>query len=121
MQEARRLRSDAQDVHTDLPSVPTRIPCPRPAPLRSFNVTLAPADHVSWSAARDALMSEAKHGLRASLDAELAAAGTEASDEAMNELRTRFAAKERAIEHDIDHSVHTFTAAYDMSYNFLSQ
>ena len=47
--------------------------------------------------------------------------GTEASDEAMNELRTRFAAKERAIEHDIDHSVHTFTAAYDMSYNFLSQ
>ena len=32
-----------------------------------------------------------------------------------------YAAKERAIEHDIDHSVHTFTAAYDMSYNFLSQ
>lgn len=82
--------------------------------MSRFNVTLAPADHVSWSAARDALMSEAKHGLRASLDAEMAAVGTDASEETMHELRARFAAKEREIEHDIDHTVHTFTAAYDM-------
>lgn len=88
---------------------------------RRFNVTLAPADFGSWQTARDTLMSEAKHGLRASLDSEMAALGADATEESLAALKDKFQAKERDIEHSIDHSVHTFTAAYDISYNFLSQ
>ena len=88
---------------------------------RRFNVTLAPADFGSWQTARDTLMSEAKHGLRASLDSEMAALGSDANEESLAALKDKFQAKERDIEHSIDHSVHTFTAAYDISYNFLSQ
>lgn len=89
--------------------------------LGKFNVTLAPADFGSWQSARDTLMSEAKHGLRASLDSEMAALGNSASEDSLAALKEKFQAKERDIEHDIDHTVHTFTAAYDLSYNFLSQ
>ena len=77
-------------------------------------MTLAPADFGSWQSARDTLMSEAKHGLRASLDSEMAALGTDASEESLAALKAKFQAKERDIEHDIDHTVHTFTAAYDL-------
>lgn len=86
--------------------------------LSRLAVTLAPADHSSWQAARDSLMSEAKSGLRAKLEAEIAAAGGD--EEKLAEVQTDFQKQERAMEHSIDHSVHTFTAAYDLSYNFLS-
>ena len=86
--------------------------------LGKFNVTLAPADYGSWQSARDTLMSEAKHGLRASLDSEMAALGNSATEESLAALKDKFQVKERDIEHGIDHTVHTFTAAYDLVRTF---
>ena len=63
------------------------------------------------------LMAEAKGGLKARVEAELAVA---ASDSDMQSLRDKFAAEERAIEHDIDHNVHSFSTSLDITYNFLS-
>jgi len=57
------------------------------------------------------LMSEAKAGLKARVEAELAAA---ADDKELETLRDRFAAEERAIEHQIDHTVHQFSAALEV-------
>ena len=56
-------------------------------------------------------MSEAKSGLKARVEAELAAA---ADDKELEVLRDRFAAEERAIEHSIDHTVHQFSAALEV-------
>jgi len=56
-------------------------------------------------------MSEAKAGLKARVEAELAAA---ADDKELEVLRDRFAAEERAIEHSIDHTVHQFSAALEV-------
>ena len=59
-------------------------------------------------------MGEAKAGLKARVEAELAAA---ADDNELKALRDRFAAEERAIEHKIDHEVHNFSATVDVPYN----
>ena len=56
-------------------------------------------------------MSEAKAGLKARVEAELAAA---ANDEELKSLRDRFSAEERGLEHSIDHQVHQFSAALDV-------
>ena len=47
-------------------------------------------------------MSEAKAGLKARVEAELAAA---ANDDELKALRDRFSAEERGLEHSIDHQV----------------
>ena len=110
--------------------------------LSNLAVSIAPADFGSWHDVRyymlhsnhthhhnanshtDAhvdsteLMSEAKSGLKARVEAELAAA---ADDKELETLRDRFAAEERAIEHSIDHQVHSFSAALVVEYNFLSK
>lgn len=84
--------------------------------LSNTAVTISPADYSSWHDARTELMSEAKAGLKARVEAELAVA---ASDGDMQVLRDKFAAEERAIEHSIDHTVHNFSASLDVIYNFL--
>jgi hypothetical protein len=63
-------------------------------------------------------MNERKAGLKAKLEAELAASG---SDEELSALRDKFSAEERALEHDVDHEIHTFSATLDLSYNFLAK
>ena len=73
-------------------------------------VTLAPADAESWSVARSETMAEAKAGLKAKLEAEMAAA---ADDGELKALRERFS-REEELEHKIDHEVHTFSATLDM-------
>ena len=108
------MRNARHDVHI-VPLVEPTCDC---NVGRRFNVTLAPADYGSWQSARDTLMSEAKHGLRASLDSEMAALGTDATEESLAALKEKFQAKERDIEHGIDHTVHTFTAAYDLVRTF---
>ena len=57
-------------------------------------------------------MSEAKSGLRAKLEAEIAAAGGD--EDRLAEVQADFQKQEREMEHSIDHTVHTFTAAYDL-------
>ena len=84
--------------------------------LSHTSVSIAPADYASWHDVRTELMSEAKAGFKARVEAELAAAGGENLDE----LKAAFQQEERAIEHQIDHTVHTFSASVDVSYNFLS-
>jgi hypothetical protein len=59
-------------------------------------------------------MSEAKAGLKARVEAELAAAE---NDDELKALRDRFSAEERSLEHQIDHQVHQFSAALDIEYN----
>ena len=86
--------------------------------LSNLAVSIAPADFGSWHDVRTELMSEAKSGLKARVEAELAAA---ADDKELETLRDRFAAEERAIEHSIDHQVHSFSAALVVEYNFLSK
>ena len=83
-----------------------------------MQVTLAPADYESWSVARSETMAEAKAGLKAKLEAEMAAA---ADDGELKALRERFSREERELEHKIDHEVHTFSATLDMQYNFLDK
>lgn len=61
-------------------------------------VTLAPADYESWSVARSETMAEAKAGLKAKLEAEMAAA---ADDGELKALRDRFSREERELEHKI--------------------
>ena len=86
--------------------------------LSNVAVSIAPADFGSWHDVRTELMSEAKAGLKARVEAELAAA---ADDDELKALRDRFSAEERALEHQIDHQVHQFSAALDIEYNFLSK
>ena len=81
------------------------------------SVTIAPADFSSWHDARAQLMAESKTGLKARVEAELAAA---ADDDDLALLKTKFASEERAIEHTVDHTVHSFSAAIDIEFNFLS-
>ena len=76
-------------------------------------VSIAPADYSSWHDVRTELMSEAKTGFKARVEAELAAA----HGESLDELKVAFQQEERAIEHEIDHQVHTFSASVDVSYN----
>jgi len=86
--------------------------------LSKFSVSIAPADHESWHVARAEMMNERKAGLKAKLEAELAAA---ADDDELSVLRDRFSAEERALEHQVDHEVHTFSATIDIAYNFLAK
>ena len=79
--------------------------------LSNVAVSIAPADFGSWHDVRTELMSEAKAGLKARVEAELAAA---ADDDELKALRDRFSAEERALEHQIDHQVHQFSAALDV-------
>ena len=88
-----------------------------------------------------AAQAEAKAGLKARVETELSAAQ---DDAALKEMRDRFSAEERALEHSIgalvclsalhsgrelmcssavcaDHTVHSFSAALDVEYNFLSK
>ena len=57
-------------------------------------------------------MNERKAGLKAKLEAELAAAADESE---LGALRDRFSAEERALEHAVDHEVHTFSATVDVA------
>ena len=82
--------------------------------LSNTSVSIAPADYSSWHEVRTELMGEAKAGLKARVEAELAAA---ADDNELKALRDRFAAEERAIEHKIDHEVHQFSCALEVEYN----
>ena len=82
--------------------------------LSNTSVSIAPADYSSWHEVRTELMGEAKAGLKARVEAELAAA---ADDNELKALRDRFAAEERAIEHQIDHEVHQFSCALEVEYN----
>jgi hypothetical protein len=85
--------------------------------LSATAVSIAPADFSSWHDVRTELMSEAKAGLKARVEAEIAAAG---ADDDLAAMKAAFAGEERDIEHAIDHDVHTFSATLDVSYNFLS-
>jgi hypothetical protein len=71
-------------------------------------VTLAPADFESWSVARSETMAEAKAGLKAKLEAEMAAA---ADDGELKALRDRFSREERELEHKIGARLHANLAA----------
>ena len=82
--------------------------------LSNTSVSIAPADYSSWHEVRTELMGEAKAGLKARVEAELAAA---ADDNELKALRDRFAAEERGIEHQIDHEVHQFSCALEVEYN----
>ena len=84
--------------------------------LSHTSASISPADYASWHDVRTELMSEAKKGFKARVEAEMAAA----AGENLSELKAAFSQEERAIEHDIDHTVHTFSATVDVAYNFLS-
>ena len=66
--------------------------------LSAIATSIAPADYASWHDVRTELMSEAKSGLKARVEAELSAA---VNDEELKVLRDRFSAEERAMEHSI--------------------
>lgn len=88
--------------------------------VRDFSaarVSIAPAEHASWSEARTELMAERKQQLKAQLEVELGAMSDASAIEA---LRADFSKKERQMEHDVDHNVHNFSVALQIEYNFLS-
>ena len=86
--------------------------------LSNMSVTASPADYASWESVRNDLMAEAKKGLKARVEAEVAAAKDGDDLEAM---KVAFQGEERDLEHSIDHEVHTFAAVLDIDYNFLSK
>ena len=103
---------------TILPMVKTQVESQiKVRDLSNAAVTIAPADFGSWEAVRDCMLAEAKDGLKARVQVELAHA---ADGDSLDELKDAFAAEERALEHSIDHDRHTFSCALDVSYNFLS-
>ena len=59
-------------------------------------MSIAPADYANWHDVRTELMSEAKTGFKARVEAELAAA----QGENLDELKAAFQQEERAIEHE---------------------
>lgn len=59
-------------------------------------MSIAPADYANWHDVRTELMSEAKTGFKARVEAELAAA----QGECLDELKAAFQQEERAIEHE---------------------
>lgn len=100
---------------TILPMVKTQVESQiKVRDLSNAAVTIAPADFGSWEAVRDTMLSEAKDGLKARVQVELAHA---ADGDSLEELKDAFAAEERALEHSIDHDRHTFSCALDVSYN----
>ena len=86
--------------------------------LSNMSVTASPADYNSWEAVRNELMSEAKKGLKARVEAEVAAAK---EDDDLDAMKLAFQGEERDLEHSIDHEVHTFSCVLDIDYNFLSK
>ena len=86
--------------------------------LSNMSVTASPADYNSWEAVRNELMSEAKKGLKARVEAEVAAAK---EDDDLEAMKLAFQGEERDLEHSIDHEVHTFSCVLDIDYNFLSK
>lgn len=82
-----------------------------------MSVTASPADYASWESVRNELMAEAKKGLKARVEAEVAAAKDGDDLEAM---KVAFQGEERDLEHSIDHEVHTFAAVLDIDYNVSS-
>ena len=86
--------------------------------LSNMAVTASPADFSNWHDVRTELMSEAKKGLKARIEAEIAAAK---DGDDLPAMRIAFSGEERDLEHAIDHEVHTFSATLDIAYNFLSK
>ena len=86
--------------------------------LSHMAVTASPADFNSWEDVRNDLMGEAKRGLKARVEAEIAAA-KEGDD--LEAMKVAFQGEERDIEHSIDHEVHNFSCTLDIDYNFLSK
>ena len=82
--------------------------------LSGMSVTASPADFNSWQDVRNELMSEAKKGLKARVEAEIAAAK---DGDDLPAMRVAFSGEERDIEHAIDHEVHTFSCTLDVDYN----
>ena len=82
--------------------------------LSNMSVTASPADYNSWEAVRNELMSEAKKGLKARVEAEVAAAK---EDDDLDAMKLAFQGEERDLEHSIDHEVHTFSCVLDIDYN----
>ena len=82
--------------------------------LSNMSVTASPADYNSWEAVRNELMSEAKKGLKARVEAEVAAAK---EDDDLDAMKVAFQGEERDLEHSIDHEVHTFSCVLDVEYN----
>jgi len=81
--------------------------------MTNMSLGLDAAEFSSWKDARTNLISEAKRGLQARLENELASCTDKSAVEG---LRSEFNRKERELEHDIDHQVHTFSAILDMEY-----
>ena len=79
--------------------------------LSNMSVTASPADYNSWEAVRNELMSEAKKGLKARVEAEVAAAK---EDDDLDAMKLAFQGEERDLEHSIDHEVHTFSCVLDV-------
>lgn len=85
--------------------------------MSSVSVSLEPAEFSNWQEARTALMAEAKAGLKAKLEAELASMSDEGQ---LEELRESFSKEERSLEHTMDHQVHTFSAILDLEYKYVA-
>ena len=85
--------------------------------MSSVSVNLEPAEFSNWQEARTSLMAEAKTGLKAKLEAELASMADESQLEG---LREQFSKEERALEHNMDHQVHTFSAILDLEYKYTA-
>jgi hypothetical protein len=85
--------------------------------MSSVSVSLEPAEFSNWQEARTALMAEAKAGLKAKLEAELASMSDEGQLEG---LRESFSKEERSLEHTMDHQVHTFSAILDLEYKYVA-
>lgn len=85
--------------------------------LSKASVSIAPADHSSWSDARSELMVASKRTLKAQLTSELAGV-TEDAERAP--IEAVFAQKEANLEHRIDNELMNFDLELAISYNFLS-
>lgn len=80
-------------------------------------VSISPAEHGSWEAAREALVSERMVSVQRDHSAAIAAA---ASDELVAELTEKFKDQQSAIEAAVDEEKHEIHLELQADYNFLS-
>ena len=88
--------------------------------VRDFSaaqISIAPAEHGSWSDVRKSLIAERLAPLRRKLSVQKRAATT---DEEIADLDAEFTVKQSQIEADVDHTKFDVHFEVEVKYNFLS-
>lgn len=89
--------------------------------VRDFSkvsVSIMPAEHGTWSKAREEMLTEANRPLKAEMEIKLAACN---DDDEKKQIRATFEKRFSEVESDLDHKPMEFHLSLGVNYNFLSK